>query len=77
MKAVKLFQYAYLAFAVLFIYDAYSNYAIETIDAAGVITETPNWSRVYISLGFAALAIFMYFFRKKFNKKFEDKNNTK
>ncbi len=64
MKAVKLFQYAYLFFAVLFIYDAISNWTIDR-------------SRAYISLGFTALAIFMYFFRKKFNKKFEDKNNTK
>jgi hypothetical protein len=67
MKAVKLFQYAYLFFAVLFIYDAYSNWTAEAEDR----------SRVYISLGFAALAIFMYFFRKKFNKKFEDKKNSK
>jgi len=64
MKAVKLFQYAYLFFAVLFLYDAISNWAIDR-------------SRAYISLAFTALAIFMYFFRKKFNKKFEDKNNTK
>jgi len=67
MKAVKLFQYAYLFFAVLFIYDAYSNWTAEIADM----------SRVYISLGFAALAIFMYFFRKKFNKKFEGKKNNK
>ena len=63
MKAVKLFQYAYLFFAVLFIYDAISNWSTDR-------------SRAYISLGFTGLAIFMYFFRKKFNKKFEDKNNA-
>jgi LPXTG-motif cell wall-anchored protein len=64
MKAGKLFQYAYIVFAVLFIYDGVSKWGDGTNGA-------------YISLGLAALAIFMYFFRKKFNKKFEDKKNSK
>ena len=63
MKYSKIFQYAYLVFAVLFIYDGVSKWNDGTNSA-------------YISLGLAALAIFMYFFRKKFNKKFENKDNS-
>lgn len=64
MKYAKIFQYAYLVFAVLFLYDAVTKYMNE-----GVI--------VYTSILLAALAIFMYFFRSKFSKKFEDRNNSK
>jgi hypothetical protein len=58
MKLLQILQYAYLAFAVLFIYDAIANW---------------NTKSPYMSLGFAALAIFMFFFRKKFRKRFEDR----
>lgn len=61
MKLLKFFQYAYLFFAVLFLYDGISNWNDGT-------------NRSYISFLFAALAVFMYFFRKKFRKKFDDKN---
>ena len=54
MKLLQFLQYAYLIFAVLFLYDAIAN-------------------KSYISLLFAALAIFMFFFRKKFRKRFEDR----
>lgn len=64
MKYAKIFQYAYLVFAVLFLYDAVTKYMNE-----GVIA--------YTSILLAALAIFMYFFRSKFSKKFEDRNNSK
>ncbi|BAO76141.1 hypothetical protein [Winogradskyella sp. PG-2] len=56
-----LFQYVYLIFAALFLWDAISNWSIER-------------SRSYMSLLFVALAIFMFFFRKRFRKKFEDRN---
>lgn len=62
MKIQKIFQYAYLVFAVLFIYD-------------GIVKWTDNRNGAYISLGLAALAIFMFYFRKRFNSKFEDRNN--
>lgn len=61
MKLLQFFQYVYLFFAVLFIYDALTNIGKDN-------------SRVIISLVFAALAIFMFFFRKRFRKKFEDRN---
>jgi len=64
MKFSKIFQYAYIVFAVLFIYDGISKWGDGTNGA-------------YISLGLAALAIFMYFFRKKFSRKFENRGNSK
>ena len=63
MKFSKIIQYAYLIFAVLFIYDAISKWGNGTNGA-------------YISLGLAALAIFMFFFKRKFSKKFEKRSNS-
>ncbi|MGY0391700.1 hypothetical protein ACW5R3_03935 [Bizionia sp. KMM 8389] len=61
MKVFKFFQYAYLVFAALFIYVAVEKYMeTEIID--------------YLSLILAATAIFMFFFRMKFNKKFQDRD---
>ncbi|TYB79191.1 hypothetical protein [Bizionia myxarmorum] len=61
MKIFKFFQYAYLFFAALFIYVAVQKYIdAEIID--------------YLSLLLAATAIFMFFFRKKFNTRFEDRD---
>jgi len=62
MKILQFFQYVYLFFAVIFIYDG-----IKNLDEDG--------NRAIISFVFAALAIFMYFFRKKFRNKFDNKNN--
>lgn len=61
MKILKFFQYAYIIFAALFLWDAISNWSVDR-------------NRAYMSLFFAALAIFMFFFRKRFRKKFEDRN---
>ena len=63
MKYSKIFQYAYLVFAVLFAYDAIAKYL-----NTGEIS--------YPSILLAALAVFMFFFRKKFSKKFENRNNS-
>ncbi|MAB47713.1 MAG: hypothetical protein CMC05_03690 [Flavobacteriaceae bacterium] len=61
MKLLKIFQYAYIFFALLFLWDAYA-----------------KWSKdgniPYMSLFLAALAIFMFFFRKRFANKFQDRN---
>lgn len=59
IKALKIFQYAYIIFAVLFAWDAITNWSIDR-------------NRSYISILFAALAVFMFFFRKRFRRKFED-----
>ncbi|NNE32799.1 MAG: hypothetical protein HKN40_10565 [Winogradskyella sp.] len=61
MKLLQIFQYAYIIFAALFLWDAITNWSVDR-------------SRAYMSLFFVALAIFMFFFRKRFRKKFEDKN---
>lgn len=63
MKYSKIFQYAYLVFAALFIYDAISKYL-----ATGEI--------VYPSILLAGLAIFMYFFRQKFRKKYDNRDKS-
>ncbi|MCA0132486.1 hypothetical protein [Winogradskyella alexanderae] len=62
MKLLKFFQYAYLVIAVLFLYKGISEW-------------TTDRNSAYISFFFAALAVFMFFFRQRFRKKFEDRNN--
>ncbi|WP_372756406.1 hypothetical protein [Mariniflexile sp.] len=64
MKYSKFFQYAYLVFAALFLYD-------------GITKWNAGISGAYLSIGLAALAIFMFFFRRKFTKKYDnsDKSN--
>lgn len=63
MKYSKIFQYAYLVFAALFTYDAIAKY----INADEI---------AYPSILLAALAVFMFFFRSRFSKKFENKGNS-
>lgn len=59
-KFFKFFEYLYLAFAAFFIYEAIQRW------------NAPS-SPSYLFLGIAGLAIFMYFFRRKFRKRREDK----
>ncbi|WP_223551088.1 hypothetical protein [Aestuariivivens sp. NBU2969] len=61
MRYSKFFQYAYLIFAILFIYDAINKYVNE-----GVVA--------YTSLLLAATAVFMFFFRRRFAKKMANKD---
>jgi uncharacterized membrane protein len=61
MKILNFFQYAYIIFAVMFIYKAVSVWSEDSRTA-------------YLMLFFAAMAIFMFFFRKRFRKKIEDSN---
>lgn len=60
MNLLKFLQYAYLIFAVLFLYDAIMKWNVEGENA-------------YLSLGLSALAVFMFFFRKKYRKRFQDR----
>lgn len=62
MKIQKIFHYAYIVFAILFLYKAISTWSIDRNGA-------------YMMLFFAALATFMFFFRKRFSKKLEERNN--
>ena len=64
MKLLKVLQFAYIFFFIFFIYDAISNWTIDR-------------QRSYMSLIFAALAIFMFFFRKKYRKRFEEYGKNK
>ncbi len=63
-KYFKFFEYAYLVIAIVFI--------VETI-----LKWNSEPQKAYIFLAFSALAIFMYFFRKKYRKKFENSEDKK
>ena len=57
MNYQKYIQYFYLAIAVLFIYDAISKFINNEI--------------YWVSLLLAGTAVFMFFFKRKFSKKFD------
>ena len=61
MKYYKYFYWAYLILGALFAYDGYQKLIVEK-DVNG-----------YISFALAALAVFMFFFRRRFVQKMEDK----
>lgn len=61
MNYLKYTQYIYLVFGLFFIYEGFTKINTE---------ETP-----WLSFGIAALALFMFFFRRKFAKKFENDKN--
>ena len=58
MKILSILQYLYLGFAALFLVDMSTKW-------------NNDRNAAYLSLFFAVLAIFMFFFRKKFRKRFE------
>jgi len=58
-KYFKFFEYAYLIIAIIFVVETFLNWKDDR-------------QKAYIFIAFSALAIFMYFFRKKYRKKFED-----
>ena len=60
MKILSILQYLYLGFAALFLFDGIEKWNNEGYQA-------------YISLFFSALAIALFFFRKKFKKRFKDR----
>jgi hypothetical protein len=61
MQYLKYTPYLYLILGAAFFYDAISKWDVPTA--------TPN-----ISLLLGGLAVFMFFFRKRFAKKMEDRN---
>lgn len=61
MSFLKYTPYLYLLFAVFFIYDAIVKW--NDVDATPVL-----------SLLIAGLAVFMFFFRRRFAKKMQDRN---
>ena len=60
MKILSILQYLYLGFAALFLFDAIGKWNVDR-------------NAAYISLFFSVLAVAMFFFRKKFKKRFEDR----
>ncbi|SNR46802.1 hypothetical protein SAMN06265371_103299 [Lutibacter agarilyticus] len=60
-RASKIFEFGYLIVAVIFLVETFLNWSEKRESA-------------YMMLLFAVLAIFMYFFRKRFRKKMENKN---
>ena len=62
MNYLKYTQYVYLVAAVFFVFKATE------------IWEEDN-DQYLLFIGIAVLSIFMFFFRRKFAKKFEDRNN--
>ena len=63
-KYFKFFEIAYLIIAVVF--------AVET-----VLRWNTDRPKAYIFLIFDVLAVFMYFFRKKYRKRFENQDRKK
>ena len=59
----KIIEFAYLVIAVVF--------AVET-----VLNWNSNPQKSYIYLAFSVLAVFMYFFKRRFRKKFENNENN-
>jgi positive regulator of sigma E activity len=62
MGYLKYTPYLYLVFAVFFIYEA-------------IVKWNDSEATPWLSLMVAGLAIFMFFFRKKYAKKMHDRNN--
>ena len=60
MNFLKYTSYLYLAFGIYFLYEGFTKWNTN---------ENP-----ILSFVIAGLAIFMFFFRRKFSKKFEDRN---
>ena len=60
-KIYRLFEYAYLAMAVFSVYIVIDNW-------------NDNRSRSYLFLLFGIVAVFMFFFKRKFRKKIEAHN---
>jgi hypothetical protein len=63
MKYLKFTSYAYLAFALFFVYD-------------GVTKWNDTAQGPWLSFGIAAVSVFMFFFRTKYSKRFEDRNSN-
>ncbi|WP_317133537.1 hypothetical protein [Aquimarina algicola] len=61
MKVFRFFEYAYLAIMLFFIYEAYTEWGQEG-------------GRSFLYIFFAVAAIFMFFFKRRFRKRFEANN---
>ncbi len=64
MNYLKYTQYVYLIFGAYFIYDGFTKVNEQAL------------GNPWLSFMIAGLAVFMFFFRRKFAKKFEDRNKN-
>lgn len=62
-KFYKFIEYGYLIIAVVFIYEGVTRFNTER-------------EKAYMFLLFAVLAVVMYFFKKRFRKRFEERRNN-
>ncbi|WP_298221289.1 hypothetical protein [Flavobacterium sp.] len=62
MNYLKYTQYVYLLFSGFFVYDG--------------ISKLNSGESPWISFGIAAVSLFMFFFRRNFAKKFENRNKN-
>nr|WP_026914556.1 hypothetical protein [Christiangramia portivictoriae] len=60
-KFFKYFEYAYLMFAAFFLFEAVRIWNDER-------------QRAYVFLFFVAIAIFMFFFKRRFRRRYEERN---
>lgn len=60
-KTWKIFEYGYLVIAIVFIVETVLHWNIDR-------------EKAYLMLLFAVIAIFMYFFKKKFRKRIQNRN---
>lgn len=60
MRFFRYFKYLYLIFVCLFVSDV-------------IISWSNDRNRAYLSLFFAIFAVFIFFFRSKYQKRFEDR----
>jgi hypothetical protein len=61
MKFFKYFEYAYLFIAAFFLFETVRIWNVER-------------SRAYLFLFFVVIAIFMFFFKRRFRRKYEERN---
>lgn len=59
-KISKIFEFGYLIVAIIFLIDTFLNWSDDR-------------NKAYMMLLFSGLALFMYFFRKRFRKKMDNK----
>ena len=62
-KLLRFFEIGYLIIALVLAYETISNW-------------NTNREKAYIYLGFSIAAVFMYFFKKRFRKRTEARNNN-
>jgi LPXTG-motif cell wall-anchored protein len=60
-KFFKYFEYAYLIFATVFV-------------ISGCIEWGDHTNQAYLLFGMAAVAVFMFFFKRRFRRRFEERN---